>query len=100
MLGSDIEGVGGRKKALREGGIFTGVQISVKTGEIAAGNLQPQHVSLEKHVTRRPQINCELVHLSGIHQVSFLLRIAITGADDSFRQILRKSIGPTSTNLA
>ncbi len=92
MLGVVKNGIGGRHKVLGEGRIFPCVQISVEPGEIAAGNLQPQRVALQKHVARGPQVNGELVDLPRIHQVRFLRRIAIAGADNSLRQILRESI--------
>src|SRR2546421_8319250 len=49
---------------------------------------------LVEDVTRRPQINNELITLSRVHQLSFFLRIAVASANDSFRQVLSETIGP------
>src|SRR5258708_18251629 len=47
---------------------------------------------LEEHIACGPQVNSELVDLSRDHQGGLFLRVAITRADDSFRQVLCETI--------
>ncbi len=73
-------------------GLLRRVQIAVESREVAARNLQTQGVALEKDIAGGPQIDGELVHLTGLQQVGLFSRIAIAGADDSVCEI--------ATNLA
>ena len=87
-----INGVGGRHEFLPRALCLSSIQIPVEAGKIATGNFQPQNMPFEKHVAGRPQVNCELVNLTRVHQCRLFLGVAITGPDNSFRQVLRETI--------
>src|SRR5260370_28158166 len=53
--------------------LFAGVQVAVEPRKIAAGNFQPHLVPGKKHIARRPQIHSDVVSLSPIRQLWFLL---------------------------
>src|ERR1019366_393488 len=42
----------------------------------------------------RTQVDCELVYLAGVHEFRLFLRTPIACADNSFSQVLRKSVWP------
>src|SRR4029077_4774232 len=68
-----VDRVGGGNVMFSRAWRFPGIQISIEPWEIAAGNLQSQDVSLEKHVACRPQVDGQLVYLSRVHKDGFLL---------------------------
>src|SRR6202140_5582698 len=74
--------------------ILARIQVSIKSREVAAGNLEPQFVSGQEDIARRPQINADVINLSRICEFRFLLRIAVAQAQNAFRQILGKSVWP------
>ena len=53
--------------------VFPGIQIPVKAGEVAAGDLQTDAVTGQKHVARRPHVDVVLVHLPWFKQRSRLI---------------------------
>ena len=53
--------------------VLAGIQVSVESREVAAGNLKPQFVSWEENITRRPKIHADVIDLSGISKFRFLL---------------------------
>src|SRR5277367_7175440 len=71
---------------------LAGVEVSIETREIAARNFEPQFVSSEEDVARRPEIDADVIRLAGIGKLRLLLRTSVTHTQDSARQILRKSI--------
>jgi hypothetical protein len=74
--------------------ILTGIQVTIKSREVAAGNLEPQFVSWQENIARRPKIYANVIDLPGISKFRFLLRIAVAQAQNTFRQILSKSVRP------
>ena len=52
----------------RKPNVLPRVEIPVKTGEIAARNLQPQRMAVKKKIAGRPKIERNLVNLSRVHQ--------------------------------
>src|SRR5579864_827584 len=79
--------------------IFPGVWVSVKTGKIAAADLETDPVSFTKEVAGRPQVECELVGLAGIQVRGLLRGVAITRPQNSLRQVLRESVRPNIDKL-
>ena len=77
-----------------------GIEIPIKTWEVAAGNLQTKHVAFLEDVARGPNINREFVNLPRIYQRGCFLRIPIAGAENSFSQVLREAIGPDVNQLS
>src|SRR5690349_13962588 len=73
---------------------FTSIHIAIETWEVAAANLEAKPMSLLENIAGGPHINRELVCLTRIHQSRLLLRVAISGPHDAFRQILSKAIWP------
>ena len=49
-------------------GILAGVQISVKTREVAAADLESHPVPFAKEITGGPQVESEFVRLAGIQE--------------------------------
>lgn len=74
--------------------ILSGIQVSIKSREVAAGNLEPQFVSWQENIARRPQIYANVIDLPGISKFRFLLRITVAQAQNTLRQILSKSVRP------
>src|SRR6266849_1850394 len=74
--------------------ILTGIQVSIKSREVAAGNLEPQLVSWQENITCRPKVYVNVINLPRTSKFRFLLRIAVAQAQNTFRQILCKSVWP------
>src|ERR1700704_4348003 len=72
--------------------LFPGVEVPVETRKITAGDFQPQLVPGQKHIARRPEIHRDVISLSRVRQLRFLLRIPVAQPQDSARQVLRKTI--------
>src|SRR5580658_8618268 len=64
-----------------------------RSGENCCWKLQSQDMPLEENVAGRPQINGELVNLSRVHHRGLFWGVAIARPDNSFRQVLCKTIG-------
>lgn len=94
MLRVMVNGVGGSNGFPTSSIVFSRIQISIETREIAAADLKPHLVTLAKNVACGPQVDGELVHLAGIHQSGLLLGIPVACAKNPLRQILCKSVGP------
>src|SRR5580704_917591 len=82
------------------GRVLAGIQIAVETGEIAARNLDANLVPFQEYVAGIPQVDLELVDLSGRDGVSFTCTVAIARAQNAFRKVLRKSVRPHVHKLA
>ena len=80
--------------------LFAGIQVAVEPRIIAAGNFQAQSVSGEKDIAGGPQIQGDVIRLSGVRQLRLFLRIAIPQPQDSFRQVLREPIRPNIHQLS
>ena len=94
MPGIVIDRIRSWQRFSGDSGLLTRVQISIETWEVAAADLQPQPVPLEKDIGCRPQVDCELVYPAGVDEFRLLLGTPIPCADNSFRQVLRKSVRP------
>ena len=79
--------------------VFARVQIAVKAWKIATRDFQAQHVPLQENVRRGPQIEAEFVGLTRIHELDSFRGFAVTGPQDSLREILRKAIRPNVHHL-
>jgi hypothetical protein len=76
------------------GWALAGIQVTVKVREIATGDFQAQLVSLQKDVRGSPEVNAELLSLPRVHELDCLLRIPVTGPQNSLREVLRESVRP------
>src|SRR5579884_610222 len=72
---------------------FAGVEISIESGKIAAGNLQAKRMPAKEHVARGPEIERDLIHLSWIYQRGMLPGIPVAHAEDPFCNIHGEAIG-------
>ena len=79
--------------------IAPGVQVTVETRKVAAGNFQAQRVSFFEDIAGRPDVNVEFVYLAGRDQRRRFLRVTIADAHNSFGQILRETVGPDVDQL-
>src|SRR5450755_1799793 len=93
VFGIVINGVGGRPVVVGGRLDLPCVQVTVKPGEIAAGNLQTQNVPFQENVAGGPEIDGQLVDLAGIQQGGLFLRLAVAGADDALGQVLGEAVG-------
>lgn len=73
MLRIVINTVGGCNKPAGEFDLFAGIEVPIKTREIAAGNFEAQQVSMKKNIAGGPKIERNLVGLPGIHQRGMFL---------------------------
>ena len=89
-----VDDVGGFNHMRSTRLILTRVQVAIESREVAAGNLEPEFVPCKENVARGPKINGNVVDAPGISKFRFLLRIAIAQAQNTFGQILSKSVGP------
>ncbi len=79
------DGVGGGGPLDGSSRRFSRVQIAVEAGEVAARNLKANAVASAKDVAGRPKIDREGVDRAWREQRCALLRVAIFGAQNSFR---------------
>ena len=84
--------VGGADKPAPRFDFLTGVRISIKSREIAAGNFQPERVPTQKDIAGSPEVECDLVYLTQIHQGRVFAGISVPHAEDAFRDIHRETI--------
>lgn len=52
----------------RESDFFAGVEIAIKSWEIAAGDFQTKRMPAKEHIAGGPEIECDLVCLAWINQ--------------------------------
>src|SRR5579863_4841554 len=68
------------------------VQVSIKTREIAAGNLQSERVPVQENIAGGPEVECNFICLTGIHERRMFARIPVSHAQDAFRNVHCKTI--------
>src|SRR5450631_879571 len=86
-------GVGGRGPPGRSSCRFSGVQIAVETGEIAARNFKAKAVPDAKDVAGRPKIDRERVDFARREGFGGFLGVAILCAQNPFGQVERGTVG-------
>ncbi len=94
MLRVVIDAIRSRHKFLGGRKIFAGVRVSLKTGKVAAADLESQPVPFPKNVAGRPQVKSEFVGLTWLQQQRLFLGIAVTRPDNPLGQVLCESVGP------
>src|SRR5712691_5369536 len=99
MLRVMIDRIRGGHRFTSRRGVLTGVQITVKTREVAAADLESHPVPFAKEITGGPQVESEFVRLAGIQERGLLLGLEIARPDNSFCQILCESCGPDMDKL-
>ena len=72
---------------------FAGIEISVETGEIAAGDFDSDFVAGQKGIARYPEIDFVTVKLARLNQIRIVLRVAIAGAENAVAEIVGLAIG-------
>lgn len=82
-----VDDVGCFDRARSECLISTRVQVSIKSREVAAGNLEPQFVTYLKDIVCRPKIHADVIDIPGICKFRFLLRVAVAQAEHAIRVV-------------
>ena len=89
-----VDEVGGSNHVRSTALILARIQVSIKSREVAAGNLEPQFVSGQENIAGCPKIDADVIDLARIPEFRFLRGIAVAHAKNAFRQILGKSVRP------
>ena len=93
MLRVVIDGVGRGYRLMARDVVCPRIEVPIKARKVAAADLKSDPVSFAEDVAGCPDVDGKLVRLTGIQQSGLLLRVAVAGAEDAFRQILREAIG-------
>ena len=88
-----INGLHGRDKRHFCGKVPTGVGVTIKTREIAAGNFQPDAMASAKDITGRAQINGIGIHCTWFDAFGLGRGGAIARPNDAIGKVLGKTIG-------
>src|SRR5579863_2506525 len=99
MLAIVIDGVRRLDPMRRIRRRLAGVQVAVEAREIAARDFEAQLVSGKEDVARRPEVDGQLVDLSGIHELRPLLRVPVARAQDALGQVLGEAVRPDVNQL-
>ena len=78
--------------------ILAGIQVSIKSWEVAAGNLDPQFVPSQKYIARRPKIHADVIDRPGICQLRLPANCGSALRKSSVR-FWANPFGQTSTNF-
>ena len=84
--------VRGRNEAAPEFDFLAGVEIPIKSREIAAGDFEAKHMPPQENIACGPEIERDLVYLAWINQRGMFPRIPVAHAENPFRDIHREAI--------
>jgi hypothetical protein len=93
VLAIVVNGLIGLHHAGFAGDRGSGVGIAVEAREVAARNLGPDAMPLEKHVAGDAGVERDLVHLAGPHRFGLLERVAVAQPQNAVGQVARVAIG-------
>ena len=68
-------------------GLLSGVGVAVESGEIAAGDFQADSVTLQEYVAGGHQVDCVLVNLPRLNEVSLFRGFSVPGSNDAVGKI-------------
>ena len=97
MLSVNVDRVVGSHHATVHPNGFTGIGVTVKSGEVAAGYIDPDAMPLFEDVRRGKRFDHKLVNLSCLHQLGLLGRIPKTSSDDTICYVHLKARGKVLT---
>lgn len=86
-----VDGIIGFDRSSIQSKGFPGVWINIKSGEVAAGNIDPDTMSLLEDVCRSEGLDRKEIDFTWLHQLLLLRRISVAGSDDSVGQVHLKS---------
>ena len=86
-----VDGIIGFDRSSIQSKGFPGVRIDIKSGEVAAGNIDPNTMSLLEDVRRAEWFDRKEIDFTRRHQLLGLRRIPVPGSDDSVGQVHLKS---------
>ena len=82
-----VDGIIGFDRSSIQSKGFAGVRINIKSGEIAAGNIDPNTMSPFKDVRRCEWFDSKEINFTRLHQLLSAWRIPVSSPEDSVGQV-------------
>ena len=82
-----VDGIIGFDRSSIQSKGFPGVRINIKSGEVAAGDIDPNTMSLLEDIGRAECFDSKEIDFTRLHQLLPLRGIPVSGSDDSVGQV-------------